>query len=70
MHILLSASYSNSFLCYRYGFFILQVLVTFEKWIEAWSITKVATHCMNFIHFNDLAVGTNFCINNYWHIET
>ena len=70
IHILLSASYSNNLLCYGYIFFILQLIVTSVRWMEAWSIIKVATHCMNFIHFNDLAVGTNFCINNYWHVET
>ena len=69
-NILLIASYSNNFLCYRFIFFILQVLVTSVRGMEACSIIKVATHCMNFIHFNDSAVGTNFCINNYWHVET
>jgi hypothetical protein len=50
IHILLSASYSSNFLCYGYIFFILQVIVTFVRWMETWSIIKVATHCMNFIH--------------------
>ena len=58
------------FFCYGYIFFILQVLVTSVRWMEAWSNIKVAIQCMNFIHFNVLAVGTVSCVNSYWHVET